>query len=115
MTRYTADELRKLREEGRGRTDWSKVDATSDDALEALIDEDAEERATADNADLASAIDWREVALEGRPRKKSVHLRLDEDVLSWFRETGKGYQTRMNAVLRTYYEQVKSAGRRADR
>lgn len=38
------------------------------------------------------------------PRKASVHLRLDQDVLDWFRAQGKGHLTRMNAVLRAYFE-----------
>jgi uncharacterized protein (DUF4415 family) len=38
------------------------------------------------------------------PGKKSVHLRVDADVLEWFRAQGKGYLTRMNAVLRSYME-----------
>ena len=37
-------------------------------------------------------------------RKKSVSLRLDPDVLEWFKHEGKGYQTRINAVLRAYVE-----------
>jgi uncharacterized protein (DUF4415 family) len=37
-------------------------------------------------------------------RKASVHLRLDPDVLAWFKRQGKGHLTRMNAVLRAYYE-----------
>jgi uncharacterized protein (DUF4415 family) len=36
------------------------------------------------------------------PRKASVHLRLDQDVLGWFKTRGKGHLTRMNAVLRAY-------------
>ena len=36
--------------------------------------------------------------------KKAVSLRLDPDVLDWFREQGEGYQTRINAVLRMYKE-----------
>lgn len=36
--------------------------------------------------------------------KKLVSLRLDEDVLDFFRHTGKRYQTRINAVLRSYME-----------
>jgi len=36
--------------------------------------------------------------------KKAVSLRLDQDVLTWFRKQGRGYQTRMNAVLRTYMQ-----------
>jgi uncharacterized protein (DUF4415 family) len=38
------------------------------------------------------------------PGKESVTLRVDQDVLDWFRKQGKGYQTRMNAVLRAYKE-----------
>ena len=38
------------------------------------------------------------------PGKTSVHLRLDADVLDWFRAQGKGHLTRMNAVLRSYME-----------
>ena len=34
--------------------------------------------------------------------KESVSLRLDADVLAWFKSQGSGYQTRMNAVLRAY-------------
>ena len=37
-------------------------------------------------------------------QKKQVTIRLDPDVLSWFKAQGAGYQTRMNAVLRSYYE-----------
>ena len=38
------------------------------------------------------------------PGKQSVHLRVDRDVLDWFRAQGRGHLTRMNAVLRAYYE-----------
>jgi uncharacterized protein (DUF4415 family) len=36
--------------------------------------------------------------------KTSVHLRVDTDVLEWFKHQGKGHLTRMNAVLRPYME-----------
>lgn len=36
--------------------------------------------------------------------KKQLTVRLDADVLEWFRAQGRGYQTRMNAVLRAYVE-----------
>ena len=40
-----------------------------------------------------------------RPRRKSgVFLRLDPDILSWFRKKGRGYQTRINAALRAFVE-----------
>jgi len=37
-----------------------------------------------------------------RPVKIPVKINYDADVLEWFRSSGKGYQTRMNAVLREY-------------
>lgn len=36
--------------------------------------------------------------------KQSITLRVDSDMLSWFKHFGKGYQTKMNAVLRSYYK-----------
>jgi uncharacterized protein (DUF4415 family) len=41
--------------------------------------------------------------------KSSVHLRLDSDVLDWFRQQGRGHLTRMNAVLRSYMEAQKKS------
>jgi uncharacterized protein (DUF4415 family) len=40
--------------------------------------------------------------LPAAPRKEAISLRLDADVLDWFRARGPGYQTRINAVLRAY-------------
>jgi len=37
-------------------------------------------------------------------RKKSVSLRLDLDVLTWFKHGGRGYQTKINAILKAYVE-----------
>lgn len=42
--------------------------------------------------------------LPAAPRKAAVSLRLDADVLNWFKAQGTGYQTRINAVLRAYME-----------
>lgn len=38
------------------------------------------------------------------PEKKSVTIRLDADVLEWFKKQGKGYQARINKLLRSYME-----------
>ena len=38
------------------------------------------------------------------PGKKQLTIRLDEDVLEWLKAQGKGYQSRINAILRAYYE-----------
>jgi uncharacterized protein (DUF4415 family) len=37
-------------------------------------------------------------------------MRIDRDVLDFFRGTGKGYQTRMNAVLKSYVERMRRSG-----
>jgi uncharacterized protein (DUF4415 family) len=45
--------------------------------------------------------------------KERLTVRFDTDVVDWFRGQGRGYQTRMNAVLRSYFEHVRKTKRRA--
>lgn len=47
---------------------------------------------------------WNSAKIEYPENKKPVTLRLDRDVFDWFKSTGKGYQTRINAILRSYVE-----------
>jgi len=48
-------------------------------------------------------VGWEKTIIMGLPPgKDAVKLRIDRDVLEWFRQTGKGYQTRMNSVLRAF-------------
>ena len=47
---------------------------------------------------------WKNAVIEYPEKKKPVTLRLDTDVLEWFKSTGKGYQTKINAILRSFYE-----------
>ena len=54
---------------------------------------------------------WAEAVVVPGP-KKAISLRVDQDVLEWFRETGPRYQTRMNAVLRTYVVQMRQDQKR---
>jgi uncharacterized protein (DUF4415 family) len=42
--------------------------------------------------------------LKPAPTKAQLTLRLDSDVLEWFKQQGRGYQTRINALLRAYME-----------
>ena len=46
---------------------------------------------------------WENAVIEYPEKKKPVTLRIDADVLSWFKSLGKGYQTRINSVLRSFY------------
>jgi hypothetical protein len=87
-------------------TDWSGVDALDDNALEALVAGDPDEGGDLSEVDLAGVDggDWREVVATAAARKTMVNMRLDKDVLAFFRDGGRGYQTRINAVLRAYME-----------
>ena len=79
--RYSAETLRAARAEGKTRT--------LADAPVQPVDEEF----------------WRNArVVMPPPGKASVHLRLDADVLEWFREQGKGHLSRMNAVLRSFME-----------
>jgi len=74
------------------KTDWNKVKTISDSEI------DTSEIPPLDPDFFKSAY------LRMPSKKASITVRLDSDVLDWFRKQGKGYQTRINAVLRTYME-----------
>jgi uncharacterized protein (DUF4415 family) len=59
-----------------------------------------------DTSDIPEVTDW-SGAVRGalyRPLKRLTSLRLDADLLEWFKRDGEGYQTRINAALREYVE-----------
>jgi uncharacterized protein (DUF4415 family) len=85
-----------LSDKRNGKTDWARVDAMSEKVLERNIAADPD-------ADIPDP-DWTRARLVMPRRKESVHLRIDPDVLAWFRQQGDGYLTRMNAVLRAYMD-----------
>ncbi len=74
-------------------TELAALDAMPDDSI--------------DTSDIPEALDWSE-AVRGRfyrPREEAVTIRLDADVLEWFRRTSpgeRGYQTSINAALREH-------------
>ena len=55
-----------------------------------------------DTSDIPEVTDWNnaEVGKFYRPLKETITLRLDSDVLHWLKQAGKGYQSRLNAILR---------------
>lgn len=55
---------------------------------------------------------WSEATVVVPVAKRAISLRVDEDVLAWFRSAGPRYQSRMNAVLRSYMAHVRRTGRR---
>ena len=82
----------------RGKTDWAKVAKLTDEEIEAAMAKDPA-WAGLDDAD------WSEAVLVIPPKKKAISIRVDEDVLDFFKREGAGYQRRMNAVLRSYMQQ----------
>lgn len=83
-----------------GKTDWARADALTDAEIDKAIADDPDWDGFKD-------IDWSEAVLVVPPKKKAISIRVDEDVLDWFKSEGAGYQRRMNAVLRSYVEQRK--------
>jgi uncharacterized protein (DUF4415 family) len=89
----------------KGKTDWARVDA--------LTDEDIAE-AVANDPDAALIdIDWSDAVLVIPAKKKAISIRVDEDVLDYFKSQGEGYQRRINAVLRSYMQQKAKPKKRA--
>jgi uncharacterized protein (DUF4415 family) len=54
--------------------------------------------------------DWTEAVAPEQSRKKLISLRVDPEVLDFFKAQGPGYQTRMNAVLTAYMQVKKEMG-----
>ena len=48
--------------------------------------------------------DWTGLKVAWPQPKQAISLRIDQDILAWFRDHGPGYQTRMNAVLRAFVD-----------
>ncbi len=96
IVRYTADEIDEMLRRGESQTDWARVDAMTEEELEASIDH-AEE----------GEFDWSTVQVGIPGPKQQLTVRFDADVVDWFKAQGAGYQTRMNAVLRSFVEAQK--------
>jgi uncharacterized protein (DUF4415 family) len=85
----------------RGSTDWAAVAALTDEQIEESIRNDPDA--------VPLDFDWSEAVLVIPPKKKAISIRVDEDVLDYFKHEGAGYQRRMNAVLRSYVVQKRKA------
>ena len=80
----------------KGKTNWEKLRKLTDEEIEASI---------ANDPDWSDDWNWSEGVLVLPPKKKAISIRVDEDVLDYFRKDGTGYQRRINAVLRSYMQQ----------
>lgn len=95
---------RTLTERRKGGTDWARVQTLPDSAVDAAI--------TAD-PDATPALDeeWFRTAQLVMPLPKApISIRVDREVLDWFKSQGPGYQSRMNAVLAAYVKAHRKSG-----
>ena len=89
--RYTADEAAKLRQQN-DQTDWARVHSLSQKQIEAAAADDDE----------GMTVDWTQAQIGLPETKAALNMRIDRDVLEFFKREGRGYQTRINAVLRAF-------------
>jgi uncharacterized protein (DUF4415 family) len=80
ITRMSLDDVQKTK----GKTDLAR--------LAAAQDEDGVEE----------EFDWETVEIVRPEPKAAISLRIDPDILEFFKKDGKGYQTRINTVLKSY-------------
>ena len=78
----------------KSKTDWTHLESKNSKS------ETAEDHPEADVRHIVRGIVRR--GLQPLPPKSSISLRLDQDVLEWFKAQGAGYQTRINSVLRAF-------------
>lgn len=80
------------------RTDWARLRAMSEDEIERMAEADDDNPATVDEEE------WAHATIGLPVGKTAVHANFDRDVVDWFKAQGRGYQARMNAVLRRYMD-----------
>lgn len=88
-------------------TDWDALSHLSEAEIHAGIEDDPDAHATDENF-------WKDAKVVFPEPKQLVTLRLDADLLAWFKQN-KGYQTRINAILRAYMDAKKQEGVKAVR
>lgn len=96
--RSTRKPSRKARRPSRGRADLSR--------LRRVTDAEIGRTSPPELSDLPAEF-WDDAEVVAPTPKRAVSIRLDEDVVEWFRRSGPRYQTRMNAVLRMYVERMR--------
>ena len=86
------------------KSDLERLRRTTDAEIDAQI---------ANDPDFSDDWNWGEPFLFIPPKKKAISIRVDEDVLDYFKHEGAGYQRRMNAVLRSFVQQKTAKKKRA--
>jgi uncharacterized protein (DUF4415 family) len=84
------------------QTDWEKIDSMTDDDID-----------LSDIPEITAemfALGVLRKNFKPLPRKSQLTLRIDQDVIDFFKSHGRGYQTRINQLLRAYMEAHNKAG-----
>ena len=76
------------------KTDWRRLRSMTDEEVHTALIDDPDAQPTNETF-------WRDARVVMPRRKETVTMRLDADLLEWFRSE-RGYQTRINAILRAY-------------
>jgi uncharacterized protein (DUF4415 family) len=98
-------EKRTRRSSAKARSDWKRLRSLSDRQVRRAIESDPDSRP-------AGAEFWKKARVVIPTAKQTITIRLDADLLAWLRKQ-KRYQTRINAVLRTYMDRNLTSARRA--
>lgn len=88
----------------RGETDWAALDRLTDEDIASAMSKDPEWSGF-------NEAHWSEAELIVPAKKKAISIRVDEDVLDFFKKEGAGYQRRINAVLRSYMREKRKKKR----
>jgi uncharacterized protein (DUF4415 family) len=89
--------MRKTSTSGKSKTDWKRLDSMKDEDID-----------FSDIPEVTAEMFARGIVRRGlKPviRKEQLTLRIDSDVVKWYRKQGPGYQTRINSLLRAYMEE----------
>ncbi len=92
--------MKKATTSKKSRTDWKRVDALKDEDID-----------LSDMPEVSPEMFAQSVVRRGLkpvPRKAQLTLRVDSEVLDWFRKQGQGYQTKINALLKAYMDAHKA-------
>jgi uncharacterized protein (DUF4415 family) len=100
IVRYTLENVPK------GKTDWRRVKALTDEEIEAAVRDDPDAAPICDEA-------WFEHAELVIPAHlKHLWVQIDEDLMAWFRQQGEGWPAKINAALREYVEEPRRRRKR---
>lgn len=76
------------------KTDWKRLTQLTDEEIDYTVIPETDEAF------------WKDANVVFPVKKVHLSMRIDEDIVNWFKQFGRGYQTRMNAVLRSYIQTV---------